>query len=56
MEQMIRQLGGLTIVEFPNDVPADLGRYGLHSPDRGFVLLAGTNELVRLGRPSTMTR
>ncbi len=48
MEQMIRQLGGLTIVEFPNDVPADLSRYGLQRPDRGFVLIAGTNELVRL--------
>lgn len=48
MEQLIRQLGGMTIVEFPNDVPADLGRYGLQRPDRGFVLVSGTNELVRL--------
>lgn len=48
MDQLIRQLGGMTIVEFPNDVPADLSRYGLQRPDRGFVLLAGTNELARL--------
>ncbi len=48
MDQLIRQLGGMTIIEFPNDVPADLGRYGLQRPERGFVLLAGTNELGRL--------
>ncbi|MFZ9855054.1 MAG: DUF4340 domain-containing protein [Limisphaerales bacterium] len=48
MDQLLRQLGGMTIVEFPNDVPADLGRYGLQRPERGFVVLAGTNELARL--------
>lgn len=48
MDQFLRQLGGMTIVEFPNDVPADLGRYGLQRPERAFVVLAGTNELARL--------
>jgi hypothetical protein len=54
MDQLIRQLGGMTIVEYPNDVPADLGRYGLQRPERGFVVLAGTNELARLDFGSQM--
>ena len=44
----LHQLGGLDIVDFPNDVPADLSKYGLDRPRRRFAVLAGTNELVRL--------
>ncbi len=48
MRQLLQQLGALQIVDFPNDVPADLARYGLDRPARSFTVLAGTNELVRL--------
>jgi hypothetical protein len=48
MAQLLRLLGTLQIAEFPNDVPADLARYGLEKPAQEFVLARGTNELVRL--------
>jgi len=48
MNLILRQLGRLDIVDFPNDVPADLSRYGLDRPIRTFAVSAGTNELVRL--------
>ncbi|HAB15304.1 MAG TPA: hypothetical protein DCE44_02525, partial [Verrucomicrobiales bacterium] len=48
MIRLLQQLSGLEIVDFPNDVPADLARYGLDRPRREFSVLAGTNELVRL--------
>ncbi|MBN8248574.1 MAG: DUF4340 domain-containing protein, partial [Verrucomicrobia bacterium] len=46
--QLLDQLAGLPIVEFPSDVPADLARYGLDRPEREWVVRQGTNELVRL--------
>ncbi len=48
MEQLLKQVGGLEIVDFPDDVPVDLSRYGLDRPAREFAVLAGTNELARL--------
>lgn len=48
MQQLLQQLGALQIVDFPDDIPADLARYGLDRPVRSFSVLAGTNELVRL--------
>jgi hypothetical protein len=48
VEQVLQQLGGLVIVDFPNDVPANLARYGLAQPAREFVVAAGTNELARI--------
>lgn len=46
--QVLAQLAALPIVDFPNDVPADLSRYGLDHPQREWGVKAGTNEIVRL--------
>lgn len=48
VDQFLKLLGGLEIVDFPNDVPADLARYGLDKPPREFAVLVGTNERIRL--------
>ncbi|MCW5558276.1 MAG: DUF4340 domain-containing protein, partial [Verrucomicrobiae bacterium] len=46
--QVLAQLQGMPIMDFPADVPADLARYGLDHPAREWIVRRGTNELVRL--------
>jgi Domain of unknown function (DUF4340) len=46
--QLLGQLSGFQIVDFPNDVPVDLARYGLDQPRREWGVKSGTNDLVRL--------
>lgn len=51
--QLLSQLAGIPIVEFSQDVPADLKRFGLDRSDKEWVLRAGTNELVRVSFGAT---
>ncbi|MBX3731929.1 MAG: DUF4340 domain-containing protein [Verrucomicrobiae bacterium] len=48
VSQLLEQLSFIEIAEFPDDVPADLTRYGLAAPGREWSLRSGTNEVVRL--------
>ncbi|MFO1458186.1 MAG: DUF4340 domain-containing protein [Verrucomicrobiota bacterium] len=53
VSQLLSQLVGIQIVEFSQDVPADLKRFGLDRSDREWVLRTGTNELVRFSLGAT---
>lgn len=48
MEQLLAQFAQLAITDFPNDVVADYGVYGLNLPARSYTFACGTNAPLQL--------